>query len=210
MKHVLKKACFFGFTGTPISKTGRDTYKEFSLPTERYLDRYFITDSVADGFTLKIAYQPRLEEKFGLKKEQLEYFVDSEYDEIPEDVREEVKGDVGQRLNTIKTILENKERIKVLGLRNIAKDFKDNVDGRFKAMIVAASRKACVRYKTELDKLLPPECSEIVMTFEDRESDDELRDDLLKLKSQHRGQEIEKVMEDITTKFVEIRTTPKS
>ncbi|MHA1259938.1 MAG: HsdR family type I site-specific deoxyribonuclease, partial [Candidatus Heimdallarchaeaceae archaeon] len=61
MKSILKNAFFFALTGTPISKRGRDTYLEFSYPPDEvYLDRYFITDSIKDGFTVKIAYQPRL------------------------------------------------------------------------------------------------------------------------------------------------------
>ena len=41
MRAVLKNASFFAFTGTPISKLGRDTYQQFSYPPEeKYLDRY--------------------------------------------------------------------------------------------------------------------------------------------------------------------------
>jgi len=72
MNSILKNAFFFALTGTPISKKGRDTYRQFSyLPNEVYLDRYFITDSIKDGFTVKIAYQPRLEEKVHFKKDLL-------------------------------------------------------------------------------------------------------------------------------------------
>lgn len=64
MKRILSKAFFFALTGTPISKKGRDTYWEFSYPPgEKYLDRYFITDSQRDGFTVKILYQPKLEKE---------------------------------------------------------------------------------------------------------------------------------------------------
>ncbi|MDH5690938.1 MAG: HsdR family type I site-specific deoxyribonuclease, partial [Candidatus Bathyarchaeota archaeon] len=73
MKQILKNASPFALTGTPIAKTGRDTYTEFSYPPEEpYLDKYFIIDSIEDGFTLKIAYQPRLEKDVHLKKDQLD------------------------------------------------------------------------------------------------------------------------------------------
>lgn len=165
MKSILKNAFFFAFTGTPISKKGRDTYLEFSYPPDEvYLDRYFITDSIRDGFTVKIAYQPRLEEDVRLKKDLLEAFLEAEFEELPEDVRGEVENKVKKRLNDIKVMLENPQRIKVIA-EDIAKHFKENVDGRFKAMIVAGSRKACVLYKEELDKRLLPKYSEIVMTY---------------------------------------------
>jgi len=60
MRSILKSASFFAFTGTPIAKKGRDTYATFGY--RPYLDRYFITQSIEDGFTVKIAYQARLEE----------------------------------------------------------------------------------------------------------------------------------------------------
>lgn len=165
MKAILKSAFFFALTGTPISKRGRDTYLEFSYaPEELYLDRYFITDSIRDGFTVKIVYQPRLEKEVHLKKEMLKVFLETEFEELPEEIREDVEQRVKKKLNTIKLILENPERIKVVA-EDIAQHFKENIDGKFKAMVVAASRRACVLYKRELDKHLPGDYSEPVMSY---------------------------------------------
>ena len=65
MRKILKNAFFFGFTGTPISKPrrGKDTFLIFAYPKDKdfYLDKYFVKDSIMDGFTLPIAYQPRLD-----------------------------------------------------------------------------------------------------------------------------------------------------
>ncbi len=165
MKSIFRNAFFFAFTGTPISKEQRDTYLEFSYPPdELYLDRYFIADSIKDGFTVKIVYQPRLIEEVHLKKDMLKDFLDSELDELPEDISERVEGRIKEKLTTIKLLLENQRRINLVS-KDIANHFKENVDGKFKAMVVAASRIACDIYKKELDKLLPPEYSEVVMTY---------------------------------------------
>ncbi len=108
MKAILKSAFFFALTGTPIAKKGRDTYVEFSYPPEEpYLDRYFITDSIKDGFTVKIVYQPRLEKEVHLKKDLLESFLESEFEELPEEIRETIEAHVKKRLNAIKLVLEN-------------------------------------------------------------------------------------------------------
>ena len=166
MKDIFKSAFFFAFTGTPISKKGRDTYIEFSYPPEEiYLDKYFITDSIKDGYTVKIVYQPRLTEEVHLKKDMLEAFLNSELEELPEEIREEVEDQVKEKLNTIKLILENPKRINLIA-KDIAEHFKENVDGKFKAIVVAGSRKACVIYKNMIDKYLPDDYSEIVMTYE--------------------------------------------
>ena len=165
MKSIFKNAFFFAFTGTPISKEERDTYLEFSYPPdELYLDKYFIADSIKDKFTVKIVYRPRLTEEVHLKKDMLESFLDSELEELPEDIGEMVESKIKERLTTIKVVLENQKRINLIA-KDIAEHFKENIDGKFKAMVVTASRLACDCYKKELDKFLPPKYSEIVMTY---------------------------------------------
>lgn len=170
MKSILKNAFFFALTGTPISKIDRDTYLQFSYPPlETHLDRYFITDSIRDGFTVKIVYQPRLE-KSHLKKNMFESFIETEFEELPEIEREIIEEELKKRLTTIKLYLENPKRIEFIA-KDIANHFMENFDGKFKGMVVAASRNACVRYKRALDKYLPREYSETVMTYsrEDKE-----------------------------------------
>lgn len=202
MKSILKNAFFFALTGTPISKLGRDTYLEFSyLPEERYLDRYFITDSIRDGFTVKIVYQPRLEKEVHLKKDMLETFLEVEYEELPEEVREKVEERVKKRLNAIKLILENPRWINRKA-EDIAEHFKENVDGRFKAMVVAASRKACVSYKKALDKHLPGEYSEVVMTY-GRGDAEPIQWYAREAMARYGGRDIEDIKKDAVEKFRE-------
>lgn len=206
MRSILKGARFFAFTGTPIAKPNRDTYMAFSnLPNEKYIDKYFITDSTNDGFTVKIAFQPRLEAECGLRKEQLDTFLQVEDEEVPEELKEDVKSRVGNKLNAINVFLENPERIRVIS-GDIAKHFKENVDGKFKAMVVGANRVACVRYKQELDKLLPTSYSEIVMSpgrLKDAARNKIVQDYLERLREKHRGKDTEDIMDDIVTKFKE-------
>ncbi|MEW6002140.1 MAG: HsdR family type I site-specific deoxyribonuclease, partial [Nitrospirota bacterium] len=202
MKAILKNAFFFALTGTPISKRGRDTYLEFSyLPEEAYLDRYFITDSIEDGFTVKIVYQPRLEKEVHLNKDLLEAFLETEFEELPEDIREDVEERVKKRLNAIKVVLENPFRIKTIA-EDIAKHFKENIDGKFKAMVVAGSRNACEIYKRELDKHLPKEYSEIVMTFTEHDKPKFLQY-VAEAKVRYGGKDIGDIRKDVIEKFKE-------
>ena len=206
MKNLLQGAFFFALTGTPISKKGRDTYLEFSYPPEeRYLDRYFITDSIEDGFTKRIVYQPRLEKELHLEKETLTTLLDildeENLDELPEDAKEKVKGKVGERLSAVKLILENPEWIKRKA-EDIAEHFKENVDGKFKALVVAASRKACAVYKEELDLHLPKEYSEIVMTIE-RGDKGPIQSYVREARARYGGREITDIRKDVIEKFKE-------
>jgi type I restriction enzyme R subunit len=203
MKAILKNAFAFALTGTPISKPkhGRDTYLEFAYPPdEQYLDRYFIVDSIRDGFTVKIVYQPRLE-NLHLEKEKLETFLEVELDEIPEQARSDVEEKLKQRLNPINVFLENRERIEQIA-EDIASHFRENVDGKFKAMIVAASRKACVYYKSALEKHLPREYFDVVMTSE-RDDADIIYGYVREARERYDGKDYKSTLKKIIEKFKE-------
>jgi len=202
MKEILKNAFFYALTGTPIAKKGKDTYREFSYPPEEpYLDRYFITDSIRDGFTVKIAYQPRLEKEVHLKKDLLEAFLEMEFEELDEEIREGVEERVKKRVNAIKIVLENPARIEAIA-EDIAGHFKENVDGKFKAMIVTGSRKACVLYKKELDEHLPPEYSEVVMTYT-RDDEQLIKKFAESTRARFAGKDIEDIRKELVERFKE-------
>ena len=172
MKNIFKNAFAFAFTGTPISKNQRDTYLEFSYPpSELYLDRYFITDSIRDGFTVRIVYEPRLTGEIHLRKELLDLFINSTLEELPEEDREIVEPELRRRINIINTFFEKPDRIEKIS-RDIAQHFLENLDGKFKAMVVAGSRKACLMYRDNLKKLLPEKYVEVVMTADPKEGED--------------------------------------
>jgi len=202
MRAILKEAFFFGFTGTPIAKKGKNTYQEFSYPPhENYLDKYFVTESLKDEFTVKIVYQPRLEEDVHLKKELLEIFWETEIEEIPDEAREVVEEKVKKRLNLINAYLEGEKRIRVIA-KDIAEHFKENLDGKYKAMVVAANRKACVHYKKALDENLPPEYTEVVMTYDlgDETPIPEFKEELIK---RYHGKEPDDIKKEVVEKFLE-------
>ncbi len=212
MKAIFKNAFFFALTGTPIQKTGnRNTYKEFGYPDDDdfYLDRYFIKESIDDGYSVKIAYQPRLEKEDGihLNRDLLKAFLEIELEEIPESFRDNVEQGVKRRLNTINLFLENPARIEKVAA-DIASDFMENVDGKYKAMVVSASRKACIRYKRALDKLLPPEFSEIVMTYNDDDNEEikNYRNELIQRYGLNDTEEINKLIRE---NFREEKELPK-
>jgi type I restriction enzyme R subunit len=179
MRNVLKNAFFFGFTGTPISYYDRNTYKQFGYIDEKelYLDKYFIDEAERDGFIVPIVYELK-KEKIKLKDEDLEWYLEQiDVEDIGDEVEiNQLKEEVRKKIDEIKVILENENEIEKI-CEDLSNHFKENFDGKFKGLIVTGSRKACVRYKRILDKYLPPEYSEVVMTFgqEDEEEIQEYR-----------------------------------
>ena len=204
MRNILKSAFFFAFTGTPLAKGPRDTYRVFSYPDEGepYLHKYFIKDSMDDGFTIPIVFQTRMERRVGLDKKHLEDFLAQELEEIPEEFKEKVERRISKRLNDIVVFLKNPERIEEIA-EDIAKHFKENVDGKFKGMVVTACREACVTYKEKLDKFLHPEYTEIVMTFNPHSDPEPIRQYYDALRQKYQNKRIEDIRDEIRRKFKE-------
>jgi len=176
MMRILRKANYFAFTGTPVPRKNpkKNTFSKFSPPDEPYLDKYFILDSIDDGNTVKITYKPAPYE-YRLDRELLEKFMESELDELPDEVKSRIEQRIGEELDIrkFKLFLEKPDRIDKIA-KYIADHFRSNVDGKFKSMVVASSRKACILYKRALDRYLPSEYSEVVMTFLSNEKDDDI------------------------------------
>jgi|Deesub1362B_J571_1020462.scaffolds.fasta_scaffold00997_8 type I restriction enzyme R subunit len=202
MKNILRNAFFFAFTGTPISKKGRDTFLEFAYPDkgELYLHKYFVLDSLKDGFTLPIVFQTRMESDIVLRKNLLRAFLEYEEEEIPEELKEEVEKKISRKLDKIKVVLSNPRRIKRVA-SDIAEHFLREVDGKFKAMVVAVNRASCVHYKRELDTLLPKGYVEVVMTYNRVEKEKIISDYLKELRERFPGKDVGEIKEEIVEKF---------
>ena len=149
MRAVLPKATRFGFTGTPVKKGDHDTYANFGVPGEGYLDHYGIDDAVEDGATVPIFYMGR-KTKWHLHDKEADIAFDQWFATEPEDVQEELKrrgvtkGDLarfGPRINDVALDIWSHYRFNVMP------------DG-FKAQIVAVDRLACVAYKEALDRVI--------------------------------------------------------
>jgi len=159
MRETLPNALIFGFTGTPIDKNPRNTFRVFCPAGEKYLDKYSIKQSILDGFTVPIYYLPRLA-SYHIDKD----ILDREFLKITAELTWEEQEEVLRKSVRLKEVIKGKDRIKKIA-EDIAQHFKEYVepDG-FKAMLVAIDREACALYKEEIDKHLPKEWSEVIYT----------------------------------------------
>lgn len=149
VRAVLPKAVRFGFTGTPVKKGDKDTFRNFGIPGEAYLDKYGIDDAVADGATVPIYYQGRMTE-WHLHDKEIDVLFDQWFSNEPEDKVEEIK----RRGITKGDLARFQPRIDLIAV-DIWAHFRAFVepDG-FKAQICAIDRRACVAYKVALDRVI--------------------------------------------------------
>jgi type I restriction enzyme R subunit len=207
---------------------------------EYYLHKYFITESQRDGHTIPIAFTTRLLDRVGLKYnrevsqeyqtfleaetfEDLEDRLDTEsykklldflvekgvFREIPEEYREPVRQRMRDKLTKIKVFMEKPERIQIIA-RDIAQHFRENVDGKFKALIVTASRLACVRYKKEIDQAFrelgvpnPERYAEVAMTYNQNDPEEIVSYERQLKERFGRGKDSSEINKEIITKFKE-------
>lgn len=197
-RSIFKNAFVFGFTGTPLSKIERNTFQQFCPKDELYLDRYSMMDAMADGFTVPLSYQARLP-RYHLNREQIEDFTRFEEKEIKA-LKAEEQRELKRKIRVITAFAKKKERIEMIA-KNIKTHFREVVEpSGLKAMIVAIDREACVLYKNAIDKFLPPDDSEIIMTFEQNPKGI-IKDYLTNLEARYKSKDIKEIHAKIIDDF---------
>ncbi len=148
LRKTFPEAWFIGFTGTPIKKTDKDTYKNFSPKGESYLDKYSIDDAVNDGATVPIHYTSR-EVDWHVDPKKIDILFDQWFSHYSQEKKDEIKKKL-----TFNMLLKHNERIETIAF-DIWHHFKESAmkDG-YKAQIVACDREAVILYKRALDKVI--------------------------------------------------------
>jgi len=144
MRKAMPNAVFFAFTGTPIDKKNRSTYRKFGP----LIDKYSFTESKEDGATIKVEHvglMPELEIEGG---NSLNEIFDNLFGHLPKAQQIEIR----RKYGTKRKIASAPSRIREI-CRTIVKHYTTKIlPNGYKAMIVAPTRAAAVTYKRELDK----------------------------------------------------------
>jgi type I restriction enzyme R subunit len=163
MREALPNAFLFGLTGTPINRADRNTFFAFGAEEDEkgYLSRYGFEESIRDGATLKLHFEPRLVD-LHIDKASL----DDAYKELTGGLSDLDKDTLAKTAAKMAVLLKTPERIRRV-CEDIVEHFQSKVDPNgFKAQIVTFDRESCLLYKAELDKLLPAEASDVVMSVQ--------------------------------------------
>lgn len=160
MRDALPNAFLFGLTGTPINRFDRNTFYAFGAEEDDkgYLSRYGFEESIRDGATLKLHFEPRLLELHIDKAA-----IDAAFKEMTGGLSDLDRDNLGKTAAKMAVLVKTPERIGRV-CEDIVQHFQSKVEPNgFKGQIVTFDRESCLLYKQELDKLLPPEASDIVM-----------------------------------------------
>ena len=168
MRLALPNAFFFGLTGTPINRADKNTFATFGAVEDRtgYMSRYSFSDSIRDGATLPLHFEP-VPVELHVDKDKL----DKEFEAMTEEagLTKDEKSELSRRVN-MKAIMYDPKRIRKV-CEHIVKHYKEKIEPNgYKGQVVVYDRECCLLYKQVLDELLGEEASTIVMdTNNDKE-----------------------------------------
>ncbi len=179
MRAALPNAFLFGLTGTPINQRDRNTFYAFGAEedTNGYMSRYGFEESIRDGATKELHFEPRMID-LRIDKQAIE----ESYKELTGGLSDLDRDTLGKGAAKMAVLVKAPNRVAAI-CADVAEHFETKVaPNGFGAQVVTVDREACLLYKEQLDKLLPPETSDIVMTVNsgekqyagyDRSADDE-------------------------------------
>lgn len=166
MREALPNAFLFGLTGTPINKRDRNTFYAFGSVDDPggYMSKYSFSDSIRDGATLPLHFEPRLVE---LRIDRAA--IDAAFETLTDELTEKERTLLAAKAANTSHLLKASDRV-----AKVASDIVDHFESHvapngMKGQIVVYDKEACVLMKAELDKWLPAEASTIVMSMDARD-----------------------------------------
>ena len=168
MREALPNAILFGLTGTPINRADRNTFYAFGAEEDErgYMSRYGFEESIRDGATMPLHFEPRLL-RLHIDKEA----IDQAFKELTGNLSDLDRDQLAKTAAKMAVLVKAPERIQTV-CADIAKHFQEKVaPSGFGAQVVTFDRESCLLYKQALDEYLPPETSDSVMTVNSGESE---------------------------------------
>jgi len=170
MRAALPNAFLFGLTGTPINQRDRNTFYAFGAAEDSrgYMSRYGFEESIRDGATLPLHFEPRLIELHIDKQA-----IDDAYAELTGDLADLDRETLSRAAARMAVLVKTPQRIAAI-CADIARHYQEKVEPNgFKAMVVTFDQESCLLYKAALDQHLPAEASEVVISVSGKEREDE-------------------------------------
>jgi type I restriction enzyme, R subunit len=145
MRQVFTRACYIGFTGTPLTKGEKSTALKFGS----FIHKYAMRQAVEDGAVVPLLYEGRMVE---LDPNQTQ--LDRWFDRHTADLNDEQKADLKRKMSRVDVVSDTERRIQEIAYNlseHFTQHFKDHKSG-FKAQLATSSKAVALRYKKHLDE----------------------------------------------------------
>lgn len=147
MKRVLPKACYIGFTGTPLLKKDKSTADKFG----GFIDKYTINQAVKDKAVVPLLYEGR-SAKLTVNQGQ----IDKGFNRLAEPLTEYQTKDLKRKFSSITEIYKSQQVVEEIAY-DISQHFCKNVKGtKFKAMLAVPLKATAMQYQKYFEEQTNP------------------------------------------------------
>lgn len=168
MRKVLPKACYIGFTGTPLTQNEKSTAKKFG---GFILPNYPIEKAVRDKAVVPLLYEGR-SAKLSVNRSAL----DKEFTRVSEPLTEYQTKDLQRKFASITKIYKSQQVVEEIAY-DIAKHYCENWQGKgFKAMLAVPLRETAIKYLRYFENQINPKLNlnaRVIISAPDTREDNE-------------------------------------
>lgn len=143
MRRVLPRACYIGFTGTPLMKKEKNTARQFG----GFIDTYTIRRAVEDKAVVPLLYEGR-----HVVQEVDERAMDKWFEVVTKPLTPAQRADLKRKFSTADQLNKADHKIYLMAF-DISEHFRQNWKGTgFKAQLTADSKASALKFKEYLDE----------------------------------------------------------
>lgn len=165
MRRLLPKACYLGFTGTPLLKKDKNTLSIFG----GLIHKYAIDEAVADEAVVPLLYEGRL-----VEQQVSGNVIDRWFEKISEGLTDSQRADLKRKFSRMDALGKTQQAIRAKAF-DISEHYRQHWQGTgFKAQLVAPSKAAAVRFKEMLDEIGHVTSDIIISPPNDNEGNEEV------------------------------------
>lgn len=164
MRQMFPRACYLGFTGTPLLAKEKSDVGKFG----GIIDTYAIDQAVRDQAVVPLLYEGRL-----VELEQDQKAIDLWFERHTQGLTTAQKADLKKKYARA-SMLNEADRVIYMRAFDISAHFRQTWQGTgFKAQLVAPSKVAALKYKAYLDELGEVSCDVVISPPDEREGFEE-------------------------------------
>lgn len=165
MRRMLPRACYLGFTGTPLLKKEKNTLHTFG----GLIHSYTIDEAVADEAVVPLLYEGRL-----VEQQITGNVIDTWFEKITEGLTPEQTADLKRKFSRMDALSKTGQAIRAKAF-DISEHYRQHWQGTgFKAQLVAPSKAAAIRFKDVLDEIGHVTSEVIISPPDDNEGNEEV------------------------------------
>ncbi len=145
MRQMFPKACYLGFTGTPLLKKEKNSFAKFGGLIDPH---YSIQQAVKDGAVVPLLYEGR-----HVEMEQNRAAIDLWFERHTQGLTPEQKADLKRKYARAE-MLNKADQVIYMRAFDVSEHFRSNWKGTgFKAQLVAPGKQAALKYQEYLDEI---------------------------------------------------------